>query len=90
MFVVDQDCLAPGLMEVLNPRRMRVMAAPRKYPDELRERAIRLTVDARKDPANRLGACGRIGEQLGINPDTLRGRSPGRGGRRRPTRHHQQ
>ncbi len=53
------------------------MAAPRKYPDELRERAIRLTVDARKDPANRLGACGRIGEQLGINPDTLRGWSPG-------------
>lgn len=49
------------------------MAAPRKYPDELRERAIRLTVDARKDPASRPGACKRIGEQLGINPETLRG-----------------
>ncbi len=66
-------CLAPGLMEALNPRRMRAMAAPRKYPDELRERAIRLTVDARKDPASRPGACRRIGEQLGINPETLRG-----------------
>lgn len=32
------------------------MAAPRKYPDELRERAIRLAVDARKDPASRPGA----------------------------------
>lgn len=49
------------------------MAAPRKYPDELRERAIRLAVDARKDPASRPGACKRIGEQLGITPDTLRG-----------------
>ncbi len=26
------------------------MAAPRKYPDELRERAIRMAVDARRDP----------------------------------------
>lgn len=49
------------------------MAAPRKYPDELRERAIRLTLDARKDPASRPGACVRIGERLGINPETLRG-----------------
>lgn len=49
------------------------MAAPRKYPEELRERSIRLTVDARKDPASRPGACQRIGEQLGINPETLRG-----------------
>ena len=26
------------------------MPAPQKYPEELRERAIRLTLDARKDP----------------------------------------
>jgi transposase len=49
------------------------MAAPRKYPEELRERSIRLALDARKDPASRQGACRRIGEQLGINPETLRG-----------------
>ncbi len=49
------------------------MVAPRKYPRELRERAIRLTVDARKDPASRPSACVRIGEQLGINAETLRG-----------------
>ena len=47
--------------------RMRVMAAPRKYPDELRERAVRLAVDAQRDPATRTGALRRIGEQLGIN-----------------------
>src|SRR4051794_22305832 len=51
---------------------MRVMAAPRKYPDELRERATRLAVDARRDPATRTGALKRIGEQLGINAETLR------------------
>ena len=49
------------------------MPALRKYPDELRERAIRLTLEARKDPASRPGAIRRIGEQLGINPETLRG-----------------
>jgi len=48
------------------------MAAPRKYPDELRERAIRLAVDARRDPATRTGALKRVGAQLGINAETLR------------------
>ncbi len=48
------------------------MAAPRKYPDELRERAIRMAVDARRDPSTRAGALRRVGEQLGINPETLR------------------
>ena len=48
------------------------MAAPRKYPDELRERAVRMAVDARKDPTTRAGAMARIGGQLGINPETLR------------------
>lgn len=49
------------------------MAAPRKYPDELRERAISMVIDAKKDPATRANAAGRIGEQLGINGETLRG-----------------
>src|SRR5450759_1226217 len=49
------------------------MVAPRKYPEELRERSIRMTLDARQDPASRPSACRRIGEQLGINPETLRG-----------------
>lgn len=48
------------------------MAAPRKYPEELRERAIRMAVDLRRDPATRVGALRRVGEQLGINPETLR------------------
>ncbi len=49
------------------------MAAPRKYPDELRERATRMAVEARLDPATRAGAFRRVGEQLGgIHPETLR------------------
>ena len=49
------------------------MAAPRKYPEELRERAIRMAVGARRDPATRPGAVRRVSERLGINPETLRG-----------------
>jgi transposase len=37
------------------------MAAPRKYPDELRERATRMAGEARRDPATRAGALARIG-----------------------------
>ena len=48
------------------------MAAPRRYPEELRERAIRIAVDLRRDPATRLGALRRVGEQLGVSPETLR------------------
>jgi transposase len=48
------------------------MAAPRKYPDELRERATRLAVDARRDPASVGGAIRRIADQLGVHPEALR------------------
>ncbi|WP_232549538.1 transposase [Propioniciclava soli] len=50
------------------------MPAPRKYPTELRERAIRMVLDALEDGDQpRRGAIRRVGEQLGINPETLRG-----------------
>ncbi|MFJ4967187.1 transposase [Streptomyces sp. NPDC088729] len=49
------------------------MAAPRKYPDELRERATRLAVEARRDPVGRAGAIKRIADQLDVRPDALRG-----------------
>ena len=52
---------------------MGVVAAPRKYPEELRERAVRLAVEARRDPVTRAGALRRVGGQWGINPETLRG-----------------
>ena len=48
------------------------MSAPRKYPDELRERATRLAVEARQDPESRVGAVKRIADQLGVHPEALR------------------
>lgn len=48
------------------------MAPPKKYPDELRERATRMAVEARRDPASATGAIKRIAEQLGIHPEALR------------------
>lgn len=51
------------------------MPAPRKYPPELRERAMRLVQEARKeDPALSMHqAVVRVGQRVGVNPDTLRG-----------------
>lgn len=49
------------------------MAAPRKYPDELRDRAVRLVLDAKAESGNLKAACREVGGQLGIHPETLRG-----------------
>jgi transposase len=51
------------------------MASGRKYPRELRERALRMVVEARaEDPGLSLHqAVLRIGPRVGIVPDTLRG-----------------
>jgi len=48
------------------------MTARRKYPDELRERAIRLVLDSRDEAGGRRGACARVSQQLGISSETLR------------------
>lgn len=48
------------------------MAAPRRYPDELREGATRLAVEARRDPGSAGGAIKRIADQLGVHPEALR------------------
>src|SRR3954451_8056410 len=62
---------------------MRVMAAARKYPDELRERATRMAVDARRDPATRPGA-GPDRQAAGDQPrDAAQLGDPGRDRRRR-------
>jgi transposase len=44
----------------------------RKYPDELRERATRMAVEPRADPATKQGAIARVAEQLGMHPEALR------------------
>ena len=51
------------------------MPAPRKYPNELRERAKRLVDEAREqEPGLSMNAAvKRIGPRVGVNADTLRG-----------------
>jgi len=50
------------------------MPAPRKYPNELRERSVRLVVEAMAAESLSLKAAVlRIGPGVGVNPDTLRG-----------------
>ena len=50
------------------------MGAARKYPDELRDRAIRLVLDVVNDQeASVTAGCRKVGAELGINADTLRG-----------------
>lgn len=48
------------------------MSAPKKFSDELRERATRMAVELRRDPATKSGAIRRVAEQLGMHPETLR------------------
>ena len=48
------------------------MAAPRKYGEELKERATRMAVEARRDPESSRGAVTRIAAQLGVHPEAVR------------------
>jgi transposase len=52
-----------------------IVPAPRKFSDDMRERAKRMVREARQqEPGLSVNAaCKRIGPQLGILPDTLRG-----------------
>lgn len=51
------------------------MAAPRKYPNELRERSVRLVTEAMSADGSLSvnAAVVRIGSRVGVNADTLRG-----------------
>jgi transposase len=48
------------------------MPAPKKYPDELRERAVRMVFEVRERTGRSTGAIARVADQLGINRETLR------------------
>lgn len=46
---------------------------PQKYPDELRERAVRMVLEIRQEPGDHTGVIGRVAKQLGIGTESLRG-----------------
>ena len=53
------------------------MAAPnspfqRRYPPEMRERAVRMVREAIAESGERVGAVTRVARQLGIGPESLR------------------
>jgi transposase len=48
------------------------MPAPKKYPDELRERAVRMVFQIREESGQRTGVIAWVASKLGINRETLR------------------
>ncbi len=44
----------------------------RRYPIELKERAVRLVFDVREESESKRGAIARIADQLDVNRETLR------------------
>ena len=48
------------------------MAAQRKYPDELRERAVKMVFEVREQDGKGHGELARVGRQLGVHPEALR------------------
>jgi transposase len=49
------------------------MPAQRKYPDELRERAVKMVLEIRQREGKGRGELARVGRQLGVHPEALRG-----------------
>lgn len=49
------------------------MPAPRKYSDEIKDRAVRMVFQVRRESGQRHGAVGLVAAKLGINRETLRG-----------------
>jgi transposase len=48
------------------------MAAQRKYPDELRERAVRMVLGIREWDRKGPGEISRVAQQLDVHPEALR------------------
>lgn len=48
------------------------MAAPRRYPAELRERAVRMVFEVRKESGQQAGAIKAVANKLGIGSESLR------------------
>jgi len=62
----------PGSLETPNLAKVGVMPAPKKYPDEVRERAVRMVFEIREESGQPHGAVARVADKLGINRETLR------------------
>ncbi len=48
------------------------MAAQKRYPDELRERAVKMVLEIRQRDGKGHGEIARVGRQLDVHPEALR------------------
>jgi len=48
------------------------MPAERKYPEELRERAVKMVFEVRDQDGKGRGELARVARQLGVHPEALR------------------
>ena len=60
-----------------------MVTASREYPDELRERATRMALEACWDPVRSGGAISRIAGELGVHSEVLTSLCPSVQGRGR-------
>ena len=51
---------------------MSLVTSRKQHPAELRERAVAMVFELRAESGNARGSLARVGERLGINPETLR------------------
>jgi transposase len=45
---------------------------PQKYPDELRERAVRMVLEIREETGEKHGTITRVAKELGVGAESLR------------------
>ena len=50
----------------------RTRRKPQKYPEELRERAVRMVFEVREQTGEKYGVITRVGRELGIGTESLR------------------
>jgi transposase len=60
-------------LEALKPGKVGAMPAPRKYSDEIKDRAVRMVLQVQQESGQRYGAIAVVASKLGINTETLRG-----------------
>ncbi len=48
------------------------MSTAKKYPPEVRERAVRMVFETREESGQQHGAICRVADRLGVNRETLR------------------
>ena len=48
------------------------MPAPRKYSDEIKDRAVRMVLQIRRESGQRQGAVAAVAAKLGVSRETLR------------------